>query len=172
MSVGREEPLGDARVEEEYFVEVLDDQPLIKRRALDDSEMDITPMIDITFLLLIFFIVAARLDEDAPVELPPARHGTAVSVKSSVILTVAQGSGEHADVYLGDGQAADHLLDGGDLEGQSDAIVSYIEQELADGKENVLIKAEKQVKHRDVARVSSAVGKVGKDLYVAILEVP
>ena len=37
-----------------------DDRPesLKPRRQLEDTEMDITPMIDITFLLLIFFIVA------------------------------------------------------------------------------------------------------------------
>ena len=68
-----------------------------RRNRDDDCEMDITPMIDITFLLLIFFLVAARLDEDTPVELPPARHGTAVAVKSSVIITLAEGDGENAD---------------------------------------------------------------------------
>ncbi len=48
---------------QEQYVDVIDDRPLVARRPLDDSEMDITPMIDITFLLLIFFLVAARLDE-------------------------------------------------------------------------------------------------------------
>jgi biopolymer transport protein ExbD len=156
----------------EQYVDAIDDRPLVTRRPMDDSEMDITPMIDITFLLLIFFLVAARLDQDAPVELPPARHGTAVSVKSSVIITMAQGSGESADVYTGDGKAAERLLDAGELEAQSAAITQYVEEELANGKENVLIKAEKGVRHRDVARVSRAVGQAGKDLYVAVLEVP
>jgi biopolymer transport protein ExbD len=157
----------------EQYVDPLEERSLIVRRQLDDSEIDITPMIDITFLLLIFFLVAARMDEDVPVELPPARHGTAVAVKSSVILTVAKGNGESADVYTGDGKAADHLLDANDLEAQSDAIAAYVEGELAAGDQiqNVLIKAEKGVRHRDVARVSRAVGRAGRDLYVAVLEV-
>ena len=133
--------------------------------------MDITPMIDITFLLLIFFLVASKLDEKTPVELPPARHGTAVSVKSSVILTLEQGNEESANVYTGDGKAADRMLNASDLEAQAIAIIDYVEQELELGKENVIIKAEKGVRHRDVARVSRAVGKAGKDLYVAVLEV-
>jgi biopolymer transport protein ExbD len=156
----------------EQYVDALDDRPLVTRRPMDDNEMDITPMIDITFLLLIFFLVAARLDQDTPVELPLARWGTAVSVKSSVIITMAQGSGESAEVYTGDGKAADRLLDARDLEAQSSAITQYVEEQLADGKQNVLIKAEKAVRHRDVARISRAVGQAGKDLYVAVLELP
>jgi len=156
----------------EHVVDVADDQPVIRRRQSGDSEMDITPMIDITFLLLIFFLVAARLEEDTPVELPPARHGTAVAIKSSVILTVAAGGGDLAEIYEGDGKAADRLISSRDLEAQEAAIVAYIEEEVAGGKESVLIKAEKGVKHRDVARVSTAVGKAGNgELYVAVLEV-
>ncbi|MCP4192093.1 MAG: biopolymer transporter ExbD [Planctomycetaceae bacterium] len=156
----------------EHLVEPLDDQPVIRRRKLDDAEMDITPMIDITFLLLIFFLVAARLDEDTPVELPPARHGTAVAIKSSVILTLAESEGEHAEVYQGDGKAADRLIPANDLDAQEAAIVDYIEEQISEGKSSVLIKAEKGVKHRDVARVSTAVAKAGSgDLFVAVLEV-
>ena len=47
-----------ADLHREHVVDAADDQPVIRRRQLDDSEMDITPMIDITFLLLIFFLVA------------------------------------------------------------------------------------------------------------------
>jgi biopolymer transport protein ExbD len=154
----------------EEYVDVIDQQSLSAARTVDDTEMDITPMIDITFLLLIFFIVAARLDQQAPVKLPLARHGTAVSLKSSVIMTLAKGSGPAADVYLSDGKSPDRLLDAGDLEAQAAAITEFVEQELAAGKETVLIKAEKDVRHRDVARVSRAVGKVRKDLYVAVME--
>ena len=61
---------------------------LPRRRRGDDTEMDITPMIDITFLLLIYFLVAAKIEEQSSVELPPARHGEDVSAKNSIILTV------------------------------------------------------------------------------------
>jgi len=158
----------------EHYVDPVDEAPLIRRRPLDDSELDITPMIDITFLLLIFFIVAARLDEDAPVELPPARHGTAVAVKNSVILTVAQVGEEPAIVYLGDGKSEDRLIAAADLEAQEASITQYVESEMLSGKQHVLIKAEKGVRHREVARVSAAVGRAerdDRDLYVAVLEV-
>jgi len=58
-------------------VEDQTDRPetLKPRRQLEDTEMDITPMIDVTFLLLIFFIVASKMDESANVPLPPAAPG-------------------------------------------------------------------------------------------------
>ncbi len=81
-----------------------DDRPIqLPKRPLQEADMDITPMIDITFLLLIFFLVASRMDADIQVSLPPARHGTAVATKNSVILTVAQGTGGQARIYKGDG---------------------------------------------------------------------
>ena len=51
---------------------------LPKRRMQVDTEMDMTPMIDCTFLLLVFFVVGAKLDPDAIVQLPPARYGAGV----------------------------------------------------------------------------------------------
>ena len=156
----------------EELVEPLDTSPLVPRRKIADAEMDITPMIDITFLLLIFFLVASRLDEDAPVELPPARHGTAVAENSSVIITVAASGENEAAVYLGDGKSPDWLLATKDPTSQEEAIVNYLSEGLKAGKTSVVIKAEKGVKHREVARVSSAVGKAGPDeLYVAVVEV-
>ena len=161
-----------ADTDREQVVDIVDEPALIPRRPIDDAEMDITPMIDITFLLLIFFLVAARLDEDTPVELPPARHGTAVAVKSSVIITVAEGNGENAESIR---ETARHpiacfrqaILP--PRRRRSSAMSSKVWQT---GKSSVLIKAEKGVKHRDVARVSTAVGKAGSgDLYVAVLEV-
>lgn len=156
----------------EHYVEAVDEAPLWRRRELDDSELDITPMIDITFLLLIFFLVAARLDQEAPVDLPSARHGTAVAVKNSVIITLGLGDRGVATVYTGDGKSEARQLGTSDLDAQSDAITAYVSQELTGSeKTNVLIKAEKGVRHRDVARVTEAVGKVDRNLYVAVLEV-
>ncbi len=60
-------------------VELAEDLPIaIRGRATEDFEMDITPMIDITFLLLIFFLVCSTADQDTAIELAKARHGKAV----------------------------------------------------------------------------------------------
>jgi len=142
----------------------------VPRRRLEEADMDITPMIDITFLLLIFFIVASRIDADTQVSLPSARHGTAVATKSSVILTLA-GEVEPATVFKGDGTVPGTELSSTDPEDQEREIVEYVRRAMDDGRENVILKAEKNVRHREVARVARAIGLVeGSRLYVAVLE--
>jgi biopolymer transport protein ExbD len=42
----------------------------MKKRELEDTEMDLTPMVDVTFLLLIFFIVTAAFTLQKSLEVP------------------------------------------------------------------------------------------------------
>jgi len=157
----------------------LSDEPFQRRRKHggEEAEMDITPMIDITFLLLIFFLVASRMDADSAVHLPLARNGTAVTMKHAVVLTIAEGSGERADVYTGDGKIDENLIQATELEAQEAAVAEYVRQALQGGNiQSILLKAERGVRHREVARVTSAVGSVREvhrddiELHVAVLE--
>ena len=149
-------------------------KPLIRRpRTVEEAEMDITPMIDCTFLLLIFFLVSSKMNADVPIELPKARHGTAVVMKESIILTVA-GEGSDVKVYKGDGVDEANVIAGGSLVEQEEEIARYVEEQSAMStppKTNVLIKAARGVKHREVSRVSKAAGQAAvEQLYVAVLE--
>jgi biopolymer transport protein ExbD len=149
-------------------------QPLLRSKSYDESEMDITPMIDITFLLLIFFIVASKMDASADVKLPPARYGSAVVEKSSVVVTLMAGEGGKAIVFKSNGAVPGNEVAGGDMEAQEDEIANYVEQEIAKGdKEYVLIKAERGIRHREVARISKAATRSEsvQQLFLAVLEV-
>ena len=143
-------------------------------RKPDESEMDITPMIDITFLLLIFFLVASKMDTPAPVALPAAKNGTAVGIKNSILVTIKEGENDEAKIYKGTSGDETRLLKSSDLAEQEAEIVAYIVAQLADNidKIAVLVTAEKGVKHRDVGRVAKAVGKVSgiEQLHVAVME--
>lgn len=143
-----------------------------RSRRRDNPDMDITPMIDITFLLLIFFLVAARMTDEAFVQLPPAKNGTAVSSETSVIVTLTKGTGEDAIVYKGDGAAPETRVTATSLQDQQVELESYIENGLTvDSKQQVLIKAEEGVRHRDVARVARAAGEATASvLYIAVVE--
>ena len=151
--------------------------PLAPREALEDTEMDITPMIDITFLLLIFFIVSSKMDPSSNVPLPPAVTVVAVPVKNSVIISV--GPGDTADapakVYKGDGISPENVFPDGDLEAQEDEIAAYVEDQIAENPQltYVLIKASKGIKYREVSRVQDAVSKpeAVKQLHIAVVEV-
>lgn len=158
-----------------------DEEPVVlpKRRVEEDSEMDITPMIDITFLLLIFFLVASKLETETPVELPPAHTGTAVTMRNAIILTVANGGGESVLIYKGDGASEKTMVRSANPLDQEAEIAAYISEQLDQDKtkETILVKAERDIKHREVARVARAVGLVdavharGIQLHVAVLEV-
>jgi len=145
--------------------------PLQKRKQLEDTEMDITPMIDITFLLLIFFLVASKMDQSTAVQLPPAKTGRAVPMRNSVVLTVAPGATDGpAMVYKGDGASDATALDSSDPDALVLAITEFVEAEVAadPNKTWVLIKGAKGTKHRDVSRVAKAAAEVASIQNMAV----
>ncbi len=144
------------------------------RRQEEETDIDITPMIDMTFLLLIFFLVTSRINTQGAVDLPQAHHGTAVPEKNSVIITIVQADGGSSRVYRGKGSQEEQLFSAPNLVQEEAAIGEYLQQELTrgSGKDQVLIYASRGVKHREVSRVSSIVGRAtSAKLYVAVLEV-
>ena len=148
-----------------------DERAVLPRRPLEDqTELDITPMIDITFLLLIYFLVASVPDPNTAVELPEAHYGRGVGTRNAVVLTVTDGGLGTAPVYLAEGKVDGSAL-ASNPEMQGDQIEEAVEQGLQAGRSNVLIKAEKGVAHREVARVAAAASRVdGIRLHVGVLE--
>jgi biopolymer transport protein ExbD len=150
--------------------------PVLRRRPIDQSaEMDITPMIDCTFLLLIFFLVASRPDIKTAVDLPPARFGKGVSDRTTVIITVAAVGEGRSQVYFADGALAGALVtdDPNNPAALEHQITQYVQDGLEQGKSSVLVKADKRVLHRDVNRVAQAAGAaegVGQ-LHFAVFEI-
>ncbi len=47
-----------------------DDEPVLARNRRPEEEMDMTPMVDVTFLLLIFFMVTAAFSLQKSIEMP------------------------------------------------------------------------------------------------------
>lgn len=136
-----------------------DSEPLkLRRKVVEENEMDITPMIDITFLLLIFFVVTNRPDDKAKVVLPPAKYGVVLSEKSAVILSVVNVPDELPKIYKG--KAVDEkarILASSALE-QDEQITDYVHDEIAKYPDRmaVLIQADKALKSRDVQRIARA----------------
>jgi biopolymer transport protein ExbD len=152
-------------------VDLTGESPIALRgRATEDFEMDITPMIDITFLLLIFFLVCSTPAENTSVDLAKARHGTGVSERNSTIITISDEASNPAPVYLADGKIGDPLTN--DLDEQSDLIAKAVQAGREEhDKENVLIKADRNVAHREVSRVIKAVSRMeGAKIFLAVLE--
>ena len=141
------------------------DAPLVlPKRKLEEAEMDITPMIDITFLLLIFFLVAAKMDSQKAVGLPDARSGGAVLADKAVTIIIVPSGPDAVLVSNGDGGQFSS-----DLAQQEDEIATYVEEQLDSGKQFVLLKAGKGIWHKEVSRVAQAIGKADvPSLYLAV----
>lgn len=131
-------------------------------RRVSDAESDITPMIDMVFLLLIFFLVASKIDEATSVKLPPARHGVAVAQENAIIVIVKKGSGDNVVVVA----RRDGTPFSADLETQEEEIGAYVEAGMTGSPpferpmDTIILKAEGNVKEGDVARVAQAIGRV------------
>ena len=71
-----------------------------KKRRPADSEIDITPMIDVTFQLLIFFMVTSTMQGNPPADLPPSMSGGSIEVAKvmNVVVRPAAVSGEAAQI--------------------------------------------------------------------------
>ena len=160
-----------------YEMQLQEEQgPVLMRRPVEDTaDLDITPMIDITFLLLIFFLVASVPDASTAVKLPPARYGAGVSDRTTVILTIAATEDGKSQVFLHDGTGDDPLID--DPENPQlldDQVTAHVQEGIRSGKSGVLIKAGKRVLHRDVNRIAAAAGQIkgeGVPMHLAVFEV-
>ena len=173
--------------------ESVDTMELPKRkRNPDDGELDVTPMIDVTFLLLAFFVVVSKMDPQASVPLPKASYGVAISDKECVTLIMAFGEfkgtsfvkvGKDVDtkdmkpkIFLGAKMNQDSAVADGDEDDQKEAIGDYVENEFTNFplKKYVLIKAAGNCKTGSVELVKKGVIKsqlaLDREIYVGIEE--
>lgn len=73
-----------------------------KKRAVADTEVDITPMIDMTFQLLIFFMVTSTMQGNPPADLPPSMSGGSIETAKviDVVVKPAAVSGEAPQIEI------------------------------------------------------------------------
>jgi len=138
-----------------------------RKKAEFDDSFDITPMIDVVLLLLIFFMVSARMAPQNVVRLPNAKHGDMAAMHDAVVLIVRPGSSSVASVSTPTGRKFS-----ADQDVQSAEIAEYVESAFQDvRKKYVLIQGEPRVLTSDMIRVQLAVGSVlspGQDIMIAV----
>jgi biopolymer transport protein ExbD len=137
-----------------------DDVPTLghRRKTVDVGELDITPMIDVTFLLLIFFMVTSTMKEPATADVPPARHGVGTDSGEAFVITVARPEGDdEATVILPDDSrhSLADLRQNGVLAAQVKAAV-----ESDTPRTEIVINADRDLPHSVVREVSQMVGEV------------
>jgi biopolymer transport protein ExbD len=133
-----------------------------------DAEFDITAMIDLVFMMNIYFLVTFITVALGEIELPAANHAVALDTDKAIPITVLAGPDSRTvAVYLADGKKGTAILE---PDGQANQISAAVELAAAQGKTAVLIKAEKNIRLREIKRIASAASREGITLHIAIME--
>jgi biopolymer transport protein ExbD len=137
---------------------------MFRRRRPEAAEMDITPMVDVTVLLLIFTMVGSHVTSGRPVDLPVAEGGVGVATDKGVPVIVRQD-----DNPVGAAEPRVEL-DNGRMAGVEE-LKRYVRERADAGKKEFLIRAERRVPTGLVQQVARAVQEVpGTRFFVAIEE--
>lgn len=138
------------------------------QRRQEHPEFDITAMVDLVFMMNIYFLVTFVTVALSEINLPAASHAVALDGDKATVITVLAGADpQSVAVYLADGKKGRPLLEADD---QSTQIANAVELAAARGKTAVLIKAEKSIRLREMRRIATAASREGMTLHIAIME--
>ncbi len=117
------------------------------RKRGEDAELDITPMIDVTFLLLIFFMVTSTMQGKPDLDVPPVKHGVGVDSGSVAVITISAPKSESDDPQI--------LLDG--QQRTLEDVKGFVDDNIREGSDHIVIKADREVPHGFVQQVTRVV---------------
>jgi len=123
-------------------------------REEEEAAIDMTPMLDIVFIMLIFFIVTTSFVKEAGIEVNKPKASNQQTQKNANIFIAIKDTGE---IWL-DKRRVDIELVG-----------STIEKLLAEQPTDVIIiQADKKAAHGDVVEVMDAIKEAGNHLRISI----
>ena len=124
----------------------------LRPRRPREPDINLTPLIDVVFLLLIFFMVSTTFDEDARLRLQlPEADGEAVSAEDIELVEIV--IDRFGQPYVDDGRVI-----GDDIESMKQALIGAVgpRRDLP-----VLIKADAATPHQAVMRALDAASQLG-----------
>ncbi len=122
------------------------------RRAHQEATVELTPLIDVVFLLLIFFMVSTTFIRETQLQIDLAESaGELQEIEGDIIEIVVDRRGDYS--------VNDRLLVNNDLRTLIRAL-QEVRQELEDVS-RVIITADANATHQAVVRAMDAAGKVG-----------
>jgi biopolymer transport protein ExbD len=129
-----------------------DEDTLANKKRMDsETDLDITPMIDVVFLLLIFFMVTSTMQSKRERDVPPARHGVGVDSSIATTLTINRPTDPSAPPAI--------LLSSG-KEGTLEDVKTDVEEGVASNRNLVILKADRDVPHGVIVEVMRKANEV------------
>lgn len=124
-----------------------------KKKKGEEADLDITPMIDVTFLLLIFFMVTSTMQGTPDKDIPPSTSGTNANASAFLDLSVAAPASAGAEGEI--------TLDGTPL--TLEQLKAEIKKEAQLGEVSLMIYAERDVKSGFIGEIEGIIGEVAKE---------
>ena len=144
-ALGQEDPAQDVDEAASWTVQ----RP--KNRG-EEAEIDMTPMIDVTFQLLIFFMLTNHLANPAPIQTPEAVYGRGIDAagRQSIILD------EQGHYYLGD------VVSPANSSPSLDALAGEVARSASasDHALDVIVSAHKKAKYVQIKQLVERLGKI------------
>jgi len=134
-----------------------------KKEPIPEDELDMTPMVDVTFLLLIFFMVTASFSLQKSIQQPPAQSD---APSENVVLDDLEIEPDYVEVVID--QNDTYYVTSRDAEEQEAPSDIEMRSRVKDAKEmsgatRLIIKAHVDSKHRKLVTVWDAGINVGMD---------
>ena len=122
-----------------------------RRQKIVEEGVNLTPLIDVVFLLLIFFMVSATFTKETHLNIDiPEASAEAKPIENDIVEVVVQANGE----YSIDGQTL--------INKQRQTLQRGLEQ-FSNGNRQLLITADAKATHQSVVTVMDVAGKLGFD---------
>lgn len=144
---------------EKYFEGEAEDVPAfqVRRRTSDEDDLDLTPMVDVTFLLLIFFILTASLSLQKAIAVPPPDPQQEGAQSTPISLEELE-----ADSIIVEIQADNTIIVDDETLGPEGDLARMLEQSMtSSGRREMVINAHANSFHETTVAVFDAANEVG-----------
>lgn len=121
-----------------------------RKKKKEEAELDITPMIDVTFLLLIFFMVTSTMQGTPDKDLPPTKEGETANAAAYLDLTVLAPASAGVDSEITFNDKVMSL----------EELKSQLVQEASLSEIKLMIYAERDVKTGFIGELESVINEV------------
>jgi len=138
---------------------VFEDGGIGGKKKKEEADLDITPMIDVVFLLLIFFMVTSTMQGTPDKDIPPAYSGTNANAAGFVNITIFAPESSTSTGRI--------VLD--DVPVTLDQVKAELIQRTSLGGVKVMIYAERDVRSGTVGEVEQIIGEVASETEKEIL---